>query len=57
MRLTWPAGRGRFVVESSDQIGGGAWKAVEIRPIQVSQMMMVDLPLGREGMRFFRIRN
>ena len=57
MRLMWPAGKGRFVVESSDRIGGGTWKTVEIRPIQVSQMMVIDLPLGRDGMQFFRVRN
>lgn len=57
MRLTWPAGKGRFVVESADSIGGSAWTAVDIRPVQVSQMMLVDLPIGESGMRFFRVRN
>ena len=57
MRLTWPAGKGLFVVESSNAIGGGSWKAVEIRPVQVSQMMVIDLPMGKDGMRFFRVRN
>ena len=57
MRLTWPAGKGRFVVESSNAIGGGSWKAVEIRHVQVSQMMVIDLPMGKDGMRFFRVRN
>ncbi len=57
MRLTWPAGKGRFVVESSDSIGNAEWLAVEIRPLQVSQVMVVDLPIGETGMRFFRVRN
>ena len=57
MRLTWPAGKGRFVVEASNRIGGNSWATVEIRPVQVSQMMVVDLPLERDGMRFYRIRN
>ena len=57
MRLTWPAGKGRFVVESSDSIGNAEWMAVEIRPVQVSQMMVVDLRIGETGMRFFRVRN
>ncbi len=57
MRLTWPAGKGRFVVESSDSIGDMEWLAVDIRPVQVSQVMVVDLPIGENGMRFFRVRN
>jgi len=57
MRLTWPAGKGRFVVEASDRVGGNSWVTVEIRPVQVSQMMVVDLPLERDGMRFYRVRN
>ena len=57
MRLTWPAGKGRFVVESSDSIGNAEWLPVEICPVQVSQMMVVDLPIGETGMRFFRVRN
>ncbi len=57
MRLTWPAGRGRFVVESTESIAGSSWATVDIRPVQVSQMMLVDLPIGETGMRFFRVRN
>ncbi|MBT5620393.1 MAG: fibronectin type III domain-containing protein, partial [Verrucomicrobia bacterium] len=57
MRLTWPAGKGRFVVESADSIGDSVWTAIDIRPVQVSQMMLVDLPIGETGMRFFRVRN
>ena len=57
MRLTWPAGKGRFVEESSDSIGDAKWLAVDIRPVQVSQVMVVDLPIGENGMRFFRVRN
>ena len=57
MRLTWPAGKGRFVVESSDSIGNAEWMAVEIRPVQVSQVMVVDLSIAEAGMRFFRVRN
>ena len=57
MRLTWPAGKGGFVVESSDSIGNAEWLAVNIRPIQVSQMMVADLPVATSGMQFFRVRN
>ena len=57
MRLTWPAGKGRFVVESSGSIGNAEWLAVDIRPVQVSQMMVVDLPIAASGMQFFRVRN
>ena len=57
MRLTWPAGRGRFVVESTESIAGSSWATVDIRPVQISQVMLVDLPIGETGMRFFRVRN
>ncbi|MBC8243617.1 MAG: fibronectin type III domain-containing protein [Verrucomicrobia bacterium] len=57
MRLIWPAGKGRFVVESSDSIGSAEWLTVDIRPVQVSQMMVADLPIAGAGMRFFRVRN
>ena len=57
MRLTWPAGRGRFVVESTESIAGSSWATVDIRPVQISQVMVADLPIGETGMRFFRVRN
>lgn len=57
MRLTWPAGRGRFVVESTESIVGSSWATVDIRPVQISQVMVADLPIGETGMRFFRVRN
>jgi len=57
MRFTWPAGKGRFVVESADSIGGSVWTAIDIRPVQVSQMMLVDHPMGETAMRFIRVRN
>ena len=44
-------------MESSDSIGSAEWLAVDIRPVQVSQMMMADLPIAGAGMRFFRVRN
>ena len=57
MRLTWPAGKGCFVVESSNAISGGQWETVGIRPVQDLQMMVIDLPIRKDGMRFFRVRN
>ena len=57
MRLTWPAGRGRFVVESTESIAGSSWATVDIRPVQISQVMVADLPIRETGMRFFRVRN
>ncbi|MEO1863018.1 MAG: fibronectin type III domain-containing protein, partial [Verrucomicrobiia bacterium] len=57
MRLTWPAGRGRFVVESTESIAGSSWATVDIRPVQISKVMVADLPIGETGMRFFRVRN
>ena len=57
MRLTWPAGKGRFVVESTENLAISTWATVDIRPVQVSQMMVIDLPIGEHGMRFFRVRN
>jgi hypothetical protein len=57
LRLTWPAGKGRFVVESTGNLAGSTWATVDTRPVQVSQMMVIDLPIGENGMRFFRVRN
>ena len=57
LRLTWPAGKGRFVVESTESIAGSSWATVDIRPVQISQVMVADLPIGETGMRFFRVRN
>jgi len=57
MRLTWPPGRGRFAVESTENIAGSSWATVNIRPVQISQVMVADLPIRETGMRFFRVRN
>ena len=56
-RLTWPAENSRFVFEPTDSIGNAAWLAVDIRPVQISQMMVADLLIAEAGMRFFRVRN
>ena len=46
--------------------GGAPWQkkgthslrvAVDIRPVQISQVMVADPPIGETGMRFFRVRN
>ena len=57
MRLTWPAGRGRFAVESTESIAGSSWATVDIRLVQISKVMVADLPIRETGMRFFRVRN
>ncbi len=54
-RLTWATENGRFVFESSDSIGSAAWLAINIRPVQVSQVMVVGFPIGENGMRFFHV--
>ncbi len=46
--------------------GGALWQkkrphslrvAVDIRPVQISLVMVADPPIGKTGMRFFRVRN
>jgi len=49
--------RGRFVVESTESIAGTSWATVDVRPVQITQLMVADLPIGETGMRFFRVRN
>jgi len=49
--------RGRFVVESTESIAGSSWATVDIRSVQISKVMVADLPIGETGMRFFRVRN
>jgi hypothetical protein len=40
-------------VDSSESIVNTEWLLVDIRPVQVSQVMVVALPIAGAGIRFF----
>jgi hypothetical protein len=57
LRVVRRGRRVRFVVESTESIAGSSWATVDIRLVQISKVMVADLPIGESGMRFFRVRN
>jgi hypothetical protein len=57
LRVVRRGRRVRFVVESTESIAGTSWATVDVRPVQITQLMVADLPIGETGMRFFRVRN
>jgi len=44
--------RGRFVVKPTESIASSSWATVDIRLVQISKVMVADLPMGKPACVF-----